>query len=898
MRPSSGSRKVLLVVALIVAGCSGSSDNGMGNSPGPDSGVTRSMPKLDAALEAGQDGLVGLDTRAKDAPANDAPANDVPAKDAPAVDSTGDGADDVGDAPNLVPAITVEVDYQSLVPSKDGGVAEPLIVPSTYSPSPFVTVTVVSNSGNLKADEITTVTAAIFDPLVTTPVSTTKLARSDSRITPESNTVQFVFSGVPLDLSKLQSASYVIVFTATTVGGNTGQTKVTLAVDTGPVLTVKLPAEGGYYKGSAPIEVEATQSIFAITQATMALGQGEATPLTPVGAGLYRGNIDFAAFSPPLEGAQLATFRATNDNGTVATVLRHFISDNTGPTITDTSPVLGAMVGNVIAIKANVEDPAGVDSTSVIAVVGNGDQNFEVALVLQSGKTYGNLFDTTKLPSHTLYPTISFRARDKLGNESTTSYMLSLDNEPPLIDLDPGYVRMIRDDSVCSWPFDPVGPDAVDDGDLVTQLFDVRARIEDQGNTPLTGSTDFVLIGEVKPSSVKLYVIGNAKRPLVVDTTDPPDGICDDINPELVPTTKPETEFDAQVLDMVVLAPQGAPDYTPNPDSSCSTPAPESGEPASPPKAFCDTTENVSKALVDKWGHVHSDNMSYVIHYRGNDLPAIYTLGPIIGDGLQCAGRQFDASNNLKNGWACLAVKASDTLGNAQVSRPIRACVVSDPTQKGCADFRKLARLIPTSPDKPVEIVTSEPFLIKGAPVAAGTSVLITGAKTEFGVNGRWTVMPAASDSTGTRYVLQEAKGFMPRMCVCATAACTTFSLCPANPLTMVLTPGQPIVVQSTSPHGLVDGDSIEIFGNTEQAGVTGRTWKVTVSDANQFTLVGSVATAPVSPGGAMFVLVDENLPDCTGTLVKGGADGGRPLVDSTQPCKPWTDKNSFIHKR
>ncbi len=870
MRPSSGSRRGWLALAFLYVGCSSTSETEQDWTPVPDSAVGRSMAKFDAALEVGTGDHVG-----------GSDAADV------AMDGSEAGG---GDAPSLRPSITVEVDPQSLVPARDGGVTDPLIAPSTSGPSPFVTVTVVSNTGDLKLDDVASVTAAIFEPAGTTAISTTKLARSDARIVPESNTMQFVFSGVPLDLSKLASASYLVVFTATTVGGDTGQTKVTLAVDSGPTLTVKLPVEKGYYKGSAPVEVQATQSKFAIVRVTMALGQGEEKPLTPVGAGLYKGNIDFAAYSPPLEGAQLATFRATNENGTTFTVLRNFTSDNDGPTIGSTKPGIGSMVGNVISIEATVDDPAGVDDSSVIAVVGNGDQTFEVVLAPLGGKLYSSLFDTTKLPSHALYPTISFRARDRLGNESTTSYMLSLDNEPPLMDLDPAYVRMFREnDGVCSWPFDPVGPDAVDDGDMVTQLFDVRARVEDRGNKPLTGNADFVLIGGIAAPSVKLYVLGNASRPLVVDTSEPADGVCDQVNPELVPTTKPQTDLDAQVLDMLALGPnQGTPDYTPNTDSSCSAPIPTK-EPPFPPAAFCSTTANPSKGFIDEWGHLHSHNMTYVMSYSSG-LPAIYTLGPI-GKEPQCAGRQFDASNNLKNGWACLAVKASDTLGNTQVSRPIRVCVVSDPSQKGCADLRKLARLMATSP---IEIVTSEPFLIDGAPLAAGTSILISGVKSDPSANGRWKIDPVPSDATGTRYTLRGSAGSLPSVCACTDQTCMAYTSCQAS--TLHLTPGQPIVVETVAEHGFTTGDVVEISGNTEQAGVEGIPWGVNVVNATQFSLVNSVATEPVSPEGAMFVVV-EKMPDCTGTLVKGGTDGGRPVVDGTQPCRPWTEKDEFIHR-
>jgi len=83
-------------------------------------------------------------------------------------------------------------------------------------------------------------------------------------------------------------------------------------------------------------------------------------------------------------------------------------------------------------------------------------------------------------------------------------------------------IRRVNKDGNCSWLFDPVGPDAVDDGDVVTQLFDVRVRAEDNGNTALTGEPDWVPIGGVDQGQVQLFILNNISRPLVVDTSDPP----------------------------------------------------------------------------------------------------------------------------------------------------------------------------------------------------------------------------------------------------------------------------------------------------------------------------------------------------------------------------------------
>jgi hypothetical protein len=687
--------------------------------------------------------------------------DDVPATTDGGDASVEDAALDAVEASALLPSITVTVDTTSLVPPADGGVPATLIVPASYGPKPVVTVTVVSNSGDIRADDVSSVMASLNDSTGVS-VASVKLARSETDSFPETNTARFVFSDVPLDLSKVATGSYVLVVTATTVGGDSGSADVALWVDTGPAVVVKSPTEGGFYKGSAPVEVDATQVKYAITLVTMALGQGDAVSLMPTVPGVYKGNIDFNSFSPPLEGDQLATFRAYDENGVETVVARHFVSDDTGPSISATVPELGAMIGGVIKISATVEDKepsgepgSGVDNSSVVAVVGNGDQTFEVALVQQPTGEYSNLFDTTKLPSYAIFPTISFRARDVLGNESTVGYELSLDNTPPVIDLDPPNVRLVREDGTCSWAFDPVGPDAVDDGNLVPQLFDVRVRAEDRGNTPLTGPADFVPIAGVDQGKVQLLLLSNTQRPLVVDTSDPPDGLCDDVNPDLVPTTEPQTDTDAQIVNMLPLSPNAGADFSPEPAVSCSgTDSPPAFD------SFCETTGNESKAQYPSDNSVpliaHCDSMTAVLSYSVDKLSSIYTIGPIVGNGLACAGHQFDASNHVKDGWACLAVTASDGRGNKQVSRPIRICVAyQSSASTACPDFKPLSGIVFSDP---VEIQTAVPLVGPGgAALQANDEVIVSGV---VGIratvaNGRWPVTPL--DSSGTRFSLQGA---------------------------------------------------------------------------------------------------------------------------------------------
>ncbi len=150
----------------------------------------------------------------------------------------------------------------------------------------------------------------------------------------------------------------------------------------------------------------------------------------------------------------------------------------------------------------------------------------------------------------------------------------------------------------------------------------------------------------------------------------------------------------------------------------------------------------------------HCDVMTDVLSYAGN-LPSIYTIGPIVNDGLQCAGRQFDASNNLKDGWACLAAVATDTLGNKQVSRPIRICVMATLLSTACSDYKSVTAAVLSDP---VEIRTSSPLLGPGgAALQANDEVIVSGVRPVTGVNGRWKVNPL--DSSGTSFSLQGTHG-------------------------------------------------------------------------------------------------------------------------------------------
>jgi hypothetical protein len=155
--------------------------------------------------------------------------------------------------------------------------------------------------------------------------------------------------------------------------------KVTLSVDTGPTVVVNSPAEGGYYKGSAPVEVDATQPRFAITSVTMAVGQGSAVSLTQTTVASTR------APSISIASSRLWWAMSWSPSGRLTKMELRQSSHATS------SATHGAFHYRDGACQwchgrerdydqsNGRSDPAGVDPSSVVAVVGNGDQNFEVS---------------------------------------------------------------------------------------------------------------------------------------------------------------------------------------------------------------------------------------------------------------------------------------------------------------------------------------------------------------------------------------------------------------------------------------------------------------------------------------------------------------------------------------
>jgi hypothetical protein len=491
-----------------------------------------------------------------------------------------------------------------------------------------------------------------------------------------------LFTG-KLSLAGVPTGDYTLTVTARSSANAIGSATVKIQVDSGPKITVISPTPGHHYKGSLIVQALIDPGTFPPASGVASTIAGTAVNLQPVGTGnLFRGAFDLT-MPNQLQDDQLFEIQAKDSRGTVTDIKFTFNVDITGPVIASPLPEPGAIVGQVIRLAANISDAAGLDDSSIQVLIGDKtNPQFKLPLALDSMGAYSTLFDTRLLtsckllPSTTLCivrPTISFRAADALGNETTLSYEIAVDNLPPIADLVPPPIRSykIADGYRCSWAYDPLSKDlysgdAPNDGCRVPQMFDLRGRVEDTGNQ--AAGEKATPISEVDPEVTAAYVLADTSQPLVVDIDG--DGNCDVINPKLVPTTSPLTG-PRQVLK-VRLKPvpvAGTPDYRPDPSIPATLPC-VAGSDVNPPTDIC--------KMEQPW---------VAISYA-TGLPAIWAVEPIAPDDARyCFGSQLDtlANNVPEAGWRCIAIATGDKNGNLSTSMPIRVWV--DYKYQGSANF-------------------------------------------------------------------------------------------------------------------------------------------------------------------------------------------------------------------
>ena len=448
--------------------------------------------------------------------------------------------------------------------------------------------------------------------------------------------------------------------------------------DLGPSITFLAPTDGERFKNSASVQVQIRDTVdiqtntIKVTLGSTALKLKQVSAVKATGSFkyVYQASLVFKDFTPVLTGSQLLTAEATNKNNTRATAIRKFVVDNTGPVIAITSHKASDLIGGTITLSATFTDAAGILDSSVKAVVGKG---LDVRVVkLKPGTkagTYESVFDARLLGVHDLWPVMSFRASDKLGNENHEDIEVGLDNGPPVVELDPPTTYHMAQEKKkvveCSKALDPVGASAANDLWEVPQITEIRARIEDQGN--LVPSAKWVPVSLVDNTSVVLYVLDDTSQPLVVDGDG--DEWCDQINPKVIPKGSNPTAKQAVPVKLTAVPPVGKADYFYCDTKKCGSPPSACaiwGTEKAAPTKLCQSTKSV--VVPNAVGHSAM-------------VPAIYTIPPVVASvaGFKCLGLPFDfLANKIDNGWVCVAVVAKDALGNLGVSPPIRLYVNND----------------------------------------------------------------------------------------------------------------------------------------------------------------------------------------------------------------------------
>lgn len=381
-------------------------------------------------------------------------------------------------------------------------------------------------------------------------------------------------------------------------------------------------------------------------------------------SGTYEAFVDFTdrdVFADVPNGAVPVEIRATNSRSPEAAVRVHrysFVIDGEGPRISITSPENEDVVGGQVALKFRVTDElSGVDPNSIVIELNGKEHHYgEGGTWAHQGADYVFSFDSVQAEKDSkIQATINIRAVDRVGNESDgESLIVYLDNVPPIVDLDPGPVREGRNERdgtyACSYAFDPVGSLSVNDLQDILDVERVRALVVDQTNAA-KGQEIFYFASQDR-ESVYVYLQPDPSEPLLVDTNG--DGYCDDLV---------ANRNDLPFQHLNGIRPTGQAWF-----------GSDEGDPESAP-AVCryDSAQEPSE-LCSPFG---SDMTRVIQWWVDPNNPIVYAVGNL-AQGASCTGTDWEIAQFLSEGWACMAGRAEDHVGNVGISQPLRLCYGGD----------------------------------------------------------------------------------------------------------------------------------------------------------------------------------------------------------------------------
>ena len=552
-----------------------------------------------------------------------------------------------------------------------------------------------------------TCTVSALAPLVTVNASSVLLEVLDAEGNPAlgMDRKPFQLPGVPTGTPDEYSASFnlaslptgVVSFrcsASSTGNGASGTATVSTFVDHGPTIVAVTPESGSAHPLEGVLAVEFTvlptplvdgddgADVTAVTLQVAGVDiKGTALVEDPKKPGTYRAGIDFTDTSlfkePPKEHTSIHIEATNARSPKKATAIDDYpiVVDGRGPVLTFTKPGDNAAVhGETLIAFTAVDSGAGLDlDTLQLEVQGIGIETYNVKLTdkwSRDGDTFTYRFDTGLLVGVTSQITVKVRAQDVAGNLTEgVTLLLYRDDLAPAIDLDPGNARTKDfNQLVCSASFDPLGK-ALNDGATTTDAFALfRALVYDRANS--ASGQAVLYISGTNQKSVALYIQPDPTQPFLVDTDG--DLRCDALARD---------DFKLQTLKPV--SKRGGPDYAKDyAVAPVVSPGPGATEcalkdPGTPAKPLC--------SLADS-------DMTIVVQHdvQPKDVePVVYAMGGIQDP--ECTGSKWELHSVTvdkqgkplsPDGWLCLAVKASDYLGNTDISRPLRICF-DDPLVDG-----------------------------------------------------------------------------------------------------------------------------------------------------------------------------------------------------------------------
>lgn len=480
----------------------------------------------------------------------------------------------------------------------------------------------------------------------------------------------------------------------------TGSASIQTFLDHGPTITPLLPAAGSIQplKAKVPIDFTVQPTLLAdvdpeaaVAGVTFSANGQDITPRLVDGEpGHYKFSVDFTQFMPIPSGAipLVVTARNSRSPAVETTTTYSFELDGSGPEIAVVRPSTRSVVGGKVVLEFKVTDPlAGVDDKFVRVSVAGIDHPFEATsgAWTKNADAYTYTFDSAEIKDVTAQVTININARDKVGNDADQStLLLYLDNVPPMLDLDPPKVReLVRaSPDYCTDPFDPLGPEAASDKDVVPAAQRFRALVWER-----TNPAPELFYAGLDMSSVILYLHRDTATPLVVDTNG--DHQCDEI-PEALRRT-------VQSHQLTALQPTGTgiSGYDTASAPTCSAYGTQTGDPS---KALL-CTEN------------KSDMARVIAHpYVTGQVPVVFADSP--DNGVFCTGISWEIKPWVgREGWVCLAARAQDNVGNVGVSAPLRVCLSDGDPSNGIPDCAKIGTVASANPPSCTDGCTLPPNL-------------------------------------------------------------------------------------------------------------------------------------------------------------------------------------------